>query len=33
MDMHNYLFAAPEMVLLGLICAVLLADLFVEDDR
>ena len=33
MDMHNYIFAAPEMVLLGLICVVLLADLFVEDDR
>jgi len=25
--------AAPEIVLLGLICVVLLADLFVEDDR
>lgn len=25
--------AAPEMVLLGLICIVLVADLFVEDDR
>ena len=28
-----YWVAAPEIVLLGLICVVLLADLFVEDDR
>jgi NADH-quinone oxidoreductase subunit N len=28
-----YWLAAPEIVLLGLICIVLIADLFVEDDR
>jgi NADH-quinone oxidoreductase subunit N len=28
-----YWLAAPEIVLLGLICVVLIADLFVEDDR
>ena len=28
-----YWVAAPEIVLLGLICVVLLADLFIEDDR
>lgn len=28
-----YWVAAPEIVLLGLICVVLIADLFVEDDR
>ncbi len=33
MDLSNYIFAAPEMVLLGLICVVLVADLFVEDEK
>ena len=28
-----YWVAAPEIVLLGLICVVLIADLFIEDDR
>ena len=29
----NYMSAAPEMVLLGLICTVLVADLFVPNER
>ncbi|MEO1245610.1 MAG: NADH-quinone oxidoreductase subunit NuoN [Pseudomonadota bacterium] len=33
MELTNYIYAAPEMVLLGLICVVLLADLFVDDER
>jgi NADH-quinone oxidoreductase subunit N len=33
MTLLNYISAAPEMTLLGLICAVLLADLFVEDEK
>ena len=28
-----YWLAAPEIVLLGLICVVLIADLFIENDR
>jgi NADH-quinone oxidoreductase subunit N len=33
MTLSNYISAAPEMTLLGLICAVLIADLFVEDEN
>jgi len=33
MDWMNYISAAPEIVLLGLICVVLIADLFVSDER
>ncbi len=33
MNLTNYIAAAPEMTLLGLICVVLVADLFVEDDN
>jgi len=33
MDLMNFAAAAPEMTLLGLICVVLVADLFVEPDR
>ncbi|MDJ0940921.1 MAG: NADH-quinone oxidoreductase subunit NuoN [Woeseiaceae bacterium] len=33
MNLTNYIAAAPEMTLLGLICVVLIADLFVEDDN
>ena len=33
MNVMDFLPAAPEMTLLGLICVVLIADLFVEDDR
>ena len=33
MEMTNYISAAPEMTLLGLICVVLVADLFVENER
>ena len=33
MDLLDYLAAAPEMTLLGLICVVLIADLFVEDEN
>jgi NADH-quinone oxidoreductase subunit N len=33
MNLTDYISAAPEMTLLGLICAVLLADLFVEDEN
>ena len=32
MKLIDYVTAAPEMTLLGLICAVMLADLFVEDE-
>jgi len=33
MNLTDYLVAAPEIVLLGLICVVLLADLFTDDDN
>jgi NADH-quinone oxidoreductase subunit N len=33
MDWMNYMSAAPEMTLLGLICVVLIADLFVPNER
>jgi NADH-quinone oxidoreductase subunit N len=33
MNLVDYISAAPEMTLLGLICAVLIADLFVEDEN
>ena len=33
MDLTQYIAAAPEMTLLGLICIVLVADLFMEDER
>jgi NADH-quinone oxidoreductase subunit N len=33
MDLSNFVYAAPEMVLLGLICVVLVVDLFVEDHN
>jgi NADH-quinone oxidoreductase subunit N len=33
MDWMSYMSAAPEMVLLGLICVVLVADLFVTNER
>jgi NADH-quinone oxidoreductase subunit N len=33
MNMMDYMAAAPEMTLLGLICVVLVADLFVDDER
>jgi NADH-quinone oxidoreductase subunit N len=33
MNFTDYISAAPEMTLLGLICVVLIADLFVEDER
>ena len=33
MDLTNYISAAPEMTLLGLICVVLVADLFVPNER
>ena len=33
MDISRYIFAAPEIVLLGLICFVLIADLFVDRER
>ena len=33
MLMTNFMSAAPEMVLLGLICVVLIADLFVTDEN
>ena len=33
MDVTNYLSAAPEMTLLGLLCVVLIADLFVDDEH
>jgi NADH-quinone oxidoreductase subunit N len=32
MDLIDYISAAPEIVLLGLICVVLVADLFVDDE-
>lgn len=33
MLMTNFMSAAPEMILLGLICVVLVADLFVTDEK
>ena len=33
MNLMEYIAAAPEMTLLGLICVVLIADLFVEDEQ
>jgi len=33
MDMTTYISAAPEMTLLGLICVVLIADLFIDDEH
>ncbi|MGB5510412.1 MAG: hypothetical protein WBM87_01755, partial [Woeseiaceae bacterium] len=33
MNYMDYIAAAPEMTLLGLICVVLIADLFVDDDN
>ena len=33
MNLTDYISAAPEMTLLGLICIVLIADLFVDDDH
>jgi NADH-quinone oxidoreductase subunit N len=33
MNPSDYIAAAPEITLLGLICSVMLADLFVEDDN
>jgi len=33
MNLADYLSAAPEMTLLGLICVVLIADLFVDDEH
>ena len=33
MNAMDYIAAAPEMTLLGLICVVLIADLFVSDEK
>ncbi len=33
MNWMDYLVAAPEIVMLGLICAVLIADLFIQDEH
>jgi NADH-quinone oxidoreductase subunit N len=33
MNLTDYIAAAPEMALLGLICVVMIADLFVEDEE
>ena len=33
MNPTDYIVAAPEMTLLGLICVVLIADLFIDDER
>ncbi len=33
MQLMDFMVAAPEILMLGLICVVLVADLFVEDDR
>ncbi len=33
MNLMDYIVAAPEIVLLGLICVVLIADLFIEDEN
>jgi len=33
MKLMDYIVAAPEMTLLGLICVVMIADLFIDDDN
>ena len=33
MNLTDFMWAAPEMVLLGLLCVVLITDLFISDDR
>ena len=33
MNLMDYMVAAPEIALLGLICVVLIADLFIEDEH
>jgi len=33
MNLSEFVWAAPEMTLLGLICVVLIADLFIDDDK
>ncbi len=33
MDLSAYIYAAPEMTLLGLVCVVLVADLFVDNEH
>ena len=33
MELTDYIAAAPEMTLLGLICVVMIADLFIEDEN
>ena len=33
MELMNFAAAAPEITLLGLICFVLVADLFVDNER
>ncbi len=33
MNLTDYISAAPEMTLLGLLCVVLIADLFIDDDH
>ncbi|MDJ0711641.1 MAG: hypothetical protein QNJ14_14720 [Woeseiaceae bacterium] len=33
MELMDYITAAPEMTLLGLICVVMMVDLFVEDEH
>ena len=33
MNLMDYIAAAPEMTLLGLICVVLIADLFVDEEN
>jgi len=33
MNLTDFIAAAPEMTLLGLICVVLIADLFIDDDK
>ena len=33
MNLMDYIAAAPEMTLLGLICVVMIADLFIENEN
>jgi NADH-quinone oxidoreductase subunit N len=33
MNLMDYIAAAPEMTLLGLICVVMIADLFVDEEN
>jgi hypothetical protein len=33
MNLMDYIAAAPEMTLLGLICVVMIADLFIDAKR